>query len=297
MAKQMITSGSACTFVDQVSEYNSVLKMDKSPHTIASYSTSLDQFFSFINLSSFDDIASVSTTDLRKYQAHLKSLGLQASTINVKIQSIKVFYNWLAENGHIEKSPLGALRKLKEIKKNLAFLSEDEIIAMFNACKNLEEKAILSALIYLGLRRSELVNLKIVDIDGNQVNIIGKGSKGRKLFLPESALSVINEYVAGHNSEYVFPSSRGGNYSTEAIRLKINRIAKNAGIDESRIEQITPHVMRRTFATNLVESGVNMGVIQRTMGHSDIETTMRYAKIRDTAVQNVMMNQRNFMDG
>jgi integrase/recombinase XerD len=285
-------------FIDRVKEYIDILGIDKSPHTISLYLASLDQFFDFMDVKSFDDIAQINAGDMRNYQARLKLAGSQTSSINVYVQSIKVFFNWLLENEYIDTYPFGAVKRLKETKKNLAFLSEAEIFAMFRACKNLEETTILSTLIYLGLRRSELVNLKLSDIEGNRVSIIGKGSKGRKLFLPENALNILNTYIASNKdrqSEYVFPSPRGGGYTTEAIRLKINRIAISAGFDEARVDQITPHVMRRTFATNLVENGVNMGVIQRTMGHSSIDTTMRYAKIRDTAVENVMTNQKDFM--
>jgi integrase/recombinase XerD len=292
------TRKSKYNFIDQVDEYQSILQIDKSSHTITLYIISLDNFFDFMNVKTFQDIERVTAGDVRKYQAYLKNSELQASSINVRIQSVKVFFNWLSENLYIKKSPLDAVKKLKETKKNLSFLSEDEIVSIFKSCKNLEEKAIFSALIYLGLRRSELVDLKVSNIEDNKVSIIGKGSKGRKLFLPEKALNILNKYLNSSergDSEYIFPSPRGGKYSTEAIRLKVNRLAKNANIDPDRIHEITPHTMRRTFATNLVEDGVNMGVIQRAMGHSNISTTMGYAKIRDTAVENSMINQKDFM--
>jgi integrase/recombinase XerD len=284
--------------IPAIKDYCNSLRLDKSACTIRSYISSIDKFLAYChNLEIVTDYQNITISTCREYELQLKNEGLQYSSINALLRPLKVVYNFLLENGYVNENPFVKLKFMKEPKKSKSFLSNEEIDSMFSACKNLEEKTLFAVMISLGLRRSELVNLKVEDIAENKVKIFGKGSKERVLFLPDDVKDMVNEYISSKkhgNSEYLFPSSWGGSYSTESIRLKIKRIAEHAGIDEKRLEDITPHCLRRTFATNLVENDVNLAVIQNAMGHSAVSTTMLYAKIRESAVENAMKNQRSF---
>ena len=283
-------------YIDAVREYVQTLKNDKSEHTIISYLGSIDSLFSFINVDNINAIEEISATDIRKYQTYLRKT-LQASSVNAKIRPLKTFFNWMVENEYIEDNPFFTIKKLKEAKKNKAYLTEYEIKSMFKSCKDLEEQVIFATLLYTGARRSELVGMKTEDIDNNKIKIVGKGNKERFVYLPDNATSLIRQYLETKkhgSSTWLFPSSRGSNYTPEAIRLKVKRIANRAGIEEDRVDDISCHTLRRTFITNLIDQNVNMAVIQNAAGHSDIATTMIYAKIKDTAVENAMVHQKDF---
>ena len=295
MVKNKNTYVSDYNYIPVIAEYCKLLNLDKSIHTIISYLSSIDRFFDFLKIETTKDINDITPFMCREYQAKLKEDGLQSSSINAHVRNLKALFNWLKENEKINDNPFEKVKNVKEPKKELSFLSEEEVDMMLVGCKNLEEKTIIALLISLGLRRSELVNLKVSDLDDYKVNVTGKGTKYRPLYLQEDVYKLLQDYLENRKYkefEYVFRSKSGSKYTPEAIRLKIKSIAKRAGIDDKRIEVITPHTMRRTAATNMVENGTDIRIIQGILGHVSLSTTTRYAKLRNSAVEKAMRNQR-----
>jgi site-specific recombinase XerD len=187
---------------------------------------------------------------------------------------------------------------LKTSKKNLPYLSEEEVALMISACEDTEEKLIIAMLVSMGLRRSELTNIKIEDISFNQINVMGKGSKNRSVFFQDDVYELFEKFLKERkdsNFEYLFRSKMGSKYAENSINEMVKRIARQAGIDPERIENISCHTFRRTFATNLVENGTDIRVIQGALGHANIATTMKYANLRNSAVEKAMTNQKRIV--
>ena len=172
---------------------------------------------------------------------------------------------------------LGRPRKPKQLIKNT--LSEGEIARMLAACKNSREKALLSILIYTGLRNKELCRLKTDDIDiGNQyVRVLeGKGSKDRVVYFTSECGQILSEYKTEYKPNHIMFTTLvlHNSYNGWALRKMVKVVAKRAGIKK----RVYPHLFRHSLACNLLNRGANIMTIQALLGHSDIRTTMIYAR-------------------
>ena len=227
--------------IKEIKDYMNTLRLDKSPHTITSYSSAINRFFDFLGIVSFQDIAEITPDSCREYQLHLKEIeGLQFSSINANTRPLKTLFNWLVENDYLQISPFDKIKYLKEPKKEKAFLTEKEIEGMMMAATRLEDKVILAILITTGLRRSELVNLKLSDYRDCHIQVMGKGKKQRTLILQNSVCQLLNHYISKRrnrkpsnlNEPWLFCSKNGGQFTGEAIRAKVKNALRRSGIDE-----------------------------------------------------------------
>ena len=284
--------------LDFVKEYSLVLSLDKDEKTIQSYLSSIDRFFDFLKIQSNEDIFKISPLEGREYQQHLKDHALSHNSINTYLLFLKVFFNWLVNEEKIEKSPLAKVKNLKANEINRAFFSEEEVKKFFEHCKTNEEFAMFGIYFTTGLRRSELINIKLNQLDGYTIhNVIVKRSKTRDVYIPDDVLVYLVKYLRERNrkypdNEYLFVSNWGKKFSGEGIRYKFNSILERAGFPKERINELHVHSTRHTFATNLLSNGENMKTAQESLGHSDIQTTQRiYAHIHKNRVSEAMRNQ------
>lgn len=287
--------------IPEVEEYLNTLKLDKSPHTIVSYKAAIDKLFLFANINNFENIKSITSADCREHQSNMKNKGMQASSINANIRPLKAMFNWFVENEYLESSPFSKVKDLKTPKKLLAYLTEEEVSLMIGACKNILDKLIIALLITTGLRRNELVSLKISDLVGNHIIVNGKGSKQRKLILQPEICILLDQWLKirnkkyGDTCEYLLVSKMGGRFSGNAIREKVKTVMRNAGIPEERVEQIHTHSLRHTFVANLFESGADIFTAQSALGHQNLATTQIYAHLRNSALDRAMLNQKSIL--
>jgi site-specific recombinase XerD len=285
--------------IAEIQEYLNTVKMDKSEHTVRSYEYAIKLFLDFIQAKDFSDIEKVTSAKCREFQSHLME-DKAKSSINAYVRPLKALFNWLIENEYLTVTPFGKVKYLKTAKVMPVFLSEEEISAMINACKNVEEEFIFTLMLTTGLRRNELVKLKLVDIEDNHILVHGKGSKDRRLILQPAVVALMKDYLDYRNtkysdkSEYLLVSKMSCGYSGESIRQKIQRIGERAGLSPERLEKIHPHTLRHTFATNLVGSGADIRIVQGALGHANLNTTMIYAHLRDSALDNAMLNVKSF---
>lgn len=161
------------------------------------------------------------------------------------------------------------------------FFSQDEIRKIFNATENLKHKAILMTIYSCGLRLSELLNLKIIDVHSsdNMIRINqSKGNKDRVVSLSDKQLMVLRDYYKQYKPTiYLFEGERGGQYSERSVQL----ILKKA-ITKARIKTVgSVHTLRHSYATHLIQAGVDIRVVQELLGHNNINTTMLYTHITD----------------
>ena len=247
-----------------------------SPNTISTYISLFEQF-----LSHFPQVSPESLSDehVAKFQTYLvKVKKVSTSTQNQYINAIKFYFEKVLgrEKGfyHID-------RPIKEFKLPKV-LTEKEVVGLLKTVTNLKHKTMLLLVYSSGLRSGELINLKISDIDGEQMRVFirgGKGKKDRVTILSEKALEVLRKYFKEFRpKEYLFEGQYGGRYSTTSL----GKVFQKALIKSKINKKLTLHSLRHSFATHLLEKGVDLRYIQVLLGHSSSQTTEIYTHITHT---------------
>lgn len=216
----------------------------------------------------------------------IKDWLLEAKTINTRkhrLCALKSFYKiTVCMPSKIERIPYP-----KSEKKLPTVLSVDEVQALFNACENLKHKVILTLLYSCGFRVSELLNLKWTHIDRSRmiINVIGgKGNKDRQVMLPEEVIPLLEKYWHQYKTkEYVLSGQFSEQYSAGSVRQVLKQLAAKAGIKK----RVWTHQMRHNCFTHMVESGVDINLIQRLAGHNNVKTTMMYVHMSDSIVSRI----------
>tara|TARA_R110002051_G_scaffold105653_1_gene178700 strand:- start:161 stop:1291 length:1131 start_codon:yes stop_codon:yes gene_type:complete len=249
-------------------------------NTVKTYVTS---FETFINYYISKDLVAINESDVRKYILKLVQLDKSNSYINSAINSIKFYYE----------SVLGMPNRFYEIerprkeKKLPKVLSKEDVLSVIANTNNLKHKCIVSLLYSSGIRRNELVNLKITDIDSKRMLIrieAAKGNKDRYTLLSHSLLEDLREYYKQYKPEkYIVEGMYGKQYSGQSIGKIVVNAAEKAGIKIS----VTPHMLRHSFATHLLEAGVDLRQIQVLLGHSSSKTTEIYTHVATTTFKKI----------
>lgn len=284
--------------IKEIKEYFDYLKLDKSKNTIRSYATAIDLFLEFSKINNFLELKKITSQDLRNFQMYLKNSGVSLSSINARIRPIKAMLNWMVDNSYIEVSPAYRLKDLKVGKKIPAFLSEEEVDVMINACKNDLDKLIVALLVTTGLRREELTSLRLKDYDGLHITVNGKGNKQRVLILQEDVVKLMNKWIEKRNkkygkiNDYIFVSKAKTKFDGSSILRKIKSIMRDGGFEDERIKQIHTHSLRHTFVANLFEYGADIYTAQVALGHENLTTTQIYSHLRNSALDKSMLNMK-----
>lgn len=287
--------------IPEIQEYLDSLKIDKSEHTVRAYSTSVNMLLNFLKVKTIEEFSLVTSKELRAFQEHLKNNGSSLSTINSRLRPIKAMYNWLQSNEYIENVP--KIKELKTPKKITHFLSEEEVSYMLKGCKNDLDRLIIALLVTTGLRRAELINLKLSDYDGTHIIVNGKGNKQRKLILQKEIKEMLDKWIETRNKKYgnklenIFISKSRTKFNGSSILDKVKYIMRNSGFSEERISQIHTHSLRHTFVANLFESGADIYAAKMALGHQQLSTTQIYAHLRNTALDKAMSNMKSIMKG
>lgn len=254
-----------------------------SPKTIKSYLGVLRAFVRYFHPRHPREL---SAQDFHDYLYHLIETELvSSSTIDQTISALKFLYNVLYKR-NINCSELP--RPKKESKLPVV-LSKEEIQRLLNATPNSKHRLMLECMYGSGLRISEVCHLQVQDINLEQLTIFVRGGKGRKdrvtILSPKTAtkLSLFIKDKAG--SDYVFPSEQGGHLSERSLQKVFQRSLIASRLQKSNA---TPHSLRHSFATHLLESGVDIRYIQQLLGHARIETTCIYTKVRNPAIHKIV---------
>jgi integrase/recombinase XerD len=291
--------------IKQVEDYFSFMEMDKSEHTIRSYVSATERFFDYMQIKSLEDIKKITSSNCREYIKNLKDSGLGNSSINAHIRDLKAIFNWMRKEECLEKSPFDNIKLLQMGEREPIFLSIEEAEKVIASCKRLEDKAIVSLLLTTGMRREEIVDLTLAGYNGTHVTFIGKGNKQRTLPLFPEVIELLDKYIKIRNKKYgdtykcLFVSksckiyNRDGRFSGEAIRSKVKHACKMAGFSEDRINELSTHKLRHTFAVILMSTTDDIRIAQEALGHSDIKTTMKYAHLLNKKFDNAILNQPN----
>lgn len=268
-----------------VEDYLLFLKTEKKlgDNTINSYMLDLEDFFKTFNGS----IESCTKKDILAYISSIN--GLEVSTVNRHISSLKSFFNYLVDESIIKVSPMEEVSSLKSPKKLPKYLSISEVNKLLNIPLNSEfdyrNKAMLELMYATGLRVSELVSIEYsnIDFENSIIRINGKGKKERIIPLGEVASYYLKVYLNDYRSKLlkrntynqVFLNNHGKPITRQGFNYILENIRELTGIEK----EITPHVLRHSFATHLLEGGADIRSIQEMLGHENISTTNIYTEV------------------
>ena len=255
-----------------------------SKNTVSSYKNDISSFSSWCDKEHLDRLK-ITDLNLNNYISNLFSIGLKSSSINRKISSIKHFYLFLLKKKVIKNSPADEITTPKQEKYLPTSMSEDEVESLLGSPKSSikierRDKAMIEILYATGMRISELVNLKLTDIDFNRsvLKVFGKGSKERLVPYGEKAAEALRIYLEDRkklDSKDVFLSNRGTRITRGAFWQRIKIYIKRENLKSS----ISPHTLRHAFATHLLNRGADLRSVQILLGHSDLSTTQIYTHI------------------
>jgi site-specific recombinase XerD len=252
-----------------------------SSRTLTNYTHNCLKFFQYFNKHPFK----ITEDELKGYILGLKSNGLAAKTLNLKIYSIKSFYN-LVDKRKPTNIAMGLARQ-KEPKNIPTVLSKNEVVRILVSLPNLKHRALLTTTYTAGLRLEETRLLKITDINSDRMVILvnGKGSKQRLTPLCHETLGLLRDYYRSYRPKtWLFEGRDGkGPLCRRSLHEMIKHAAKKAGINKD----ISLHTLRHCFATHLLEAGTSLPSIQKVLGHKDLGTTLIYTHVADDTIAKI----------
>ena len=278
---------------DLISEYQHYLVSEKmkSENTVHSYVSDLQNYIYYLNeKQGIDDIRDVDTKTIQKYLAYLKKLGYSPTSTSRALSAIKSFHKFLYLEHRTLENPATNLSSPKLDKKLPTVLSVEEVIKLLDSLDDStpihhRNKAMIEMVYGTGLRVSELVGLKLQDLHltNKMISVKGKGNKERIVPVGELAVEYLKKYIyeyrdsmkKGYYTENIFLNNHGKKISRQGFFLIIKDIAKQKNIDKN----ITPHMLRHSFATHLLNNGADLRTIQEMLGHSSITTTQIYTNV------------------
>lgn len=276
---------------DNLKEYENYLKFEKnySMNTINSYLSDIKEYQEFKK----GDILSSTKEDILAYLKTIKNL--ESTTISHKISSLKSFFKYYQKREKIKVNPLANIKSPKIAKKLPTYLTLEEVSKLLDleikSPYDARNKAILELLYSSGIRISELCNMQTSNYNSYEciIRLIGKGSKERIIPLGDYAISVLEDYINNYrpkinkkNINSIFINNRGDAVSRQFIFKVIKKECLKKGIRKN----VSPHTLRHTFATHLLQNGADLRIIQELLGHENISTTQIYTHVSNQELKN-----------
>lgn len=285
-------------YINNYLEYLRVVRK-YSDKTILSYYDDLVEYQEFLQ-NNFINILDIDDKVVKDYLKYLYSRNITKTSISRKLSSIRGLYNYLANEDIITNNYFSKISNPKREKHLPKFLKNEEIDKILSVCENntpLEERdtLVLELLYATGLRVSELVNIKISDINKSDksIKVLGKGSKERIVLYNNHTKVALDKYLSDgyhslnkKNNGYLILNNRGDRISDRYIRDIINKYVKKAGLDI----KISPHTLRHTFATDMLEEGSDLMTVKELLGHESLNTTSIYTHITNEQIRKTYNN-------
>lgn len=261
-----------------------------SNHTMDAYKRDINQYLMYLGDLDIKNLSDVKSTHIRDYIRVLSDGGMAPASISRIISSIRTYYRFLSSENILDENPVLLINNPKLPKKLPDVLSEKEISLIINAIQESSQfyqrdKAIIELLYSCGIRVTELCNLEMSNlfIDEDLIRVMGKGNKERLLPLGVRSKKYLDDYIKHSRNSHIKKSgssfvfvSRNGNQLTRAmINIILNKWTQVSGLKKS----VSPHKLRHSFATHLLEGGADLRFVQALLGHSDISTTQIYTHI------------------
>ena len=279
-------------------EYLTV-ELGLSANTRQAYERDLRLFCKTLGFKNSDALVNVSREQITGYMTQLKEKGLAAATIARKLAAIKAFYRFMTAEGYMDANPAEVVEAGTKGIKLPRVLSEDEVVRLLNQpditmAEGFRDRTMLEVLYATGMRVSELINLTLERVDLNMKYIIafGKGSKERIVPLGSVAAEFLQQYLekvrpklthAGRNTNIVFLAFGGHELTRQRFWQIIRAYGRKANINKA----LTPHILRHSFATHLLDNGADLRSVQELLGHSDISTTQIYTHLTNKRLRDI----------
>lgn len=279
-------------------EYLTV-ELGLSANTRQAYERDLRLFCKTLGFKNSDALVNVSREQITGYMTQLKEKGLAAATIARKLAAIKAFYRFMTAEGYMDANPAEVVEAGTKGIKLPRVLSEDEVVRLLNqpditTAEGFRDRTMLEVLYATGMRVSELISLTLERVDLNMKYIIafGKGSKERIVPLGSVAAEFLQQYLekvrpklthAGRNTNIVFLAFGGHELTRQRFWQIIRAYGRKANINKA----LTPHILRHSFATHLLDNGADLRSVQELLGHSDISTTQIYTHLTNKRLRDI----------
>lgn len=273
----------------QVKTFLDYLKFEKrySQHTIISYQNDLEHFFSFL-ISQFDapSLEKITSSLVRSWLAELKGDDITAKSINRKISSLKSFFKHQLKNNVIEQTPMAIIVSPKISKRLPSFVEEKNIETLFNHVifsddwKGRTERLVLQLFYSTGMRLSELINLKEsqIDVSNQQIKVVGKGNKERIIPVAKELINDLQSYIADKQTTFkvqipnVLVNEKGKQLQPRMVYGFVKQYLSLV----TTIQKKSPHILRHSFATHLMNHGADLNAVKELLGHSSLAATQVY---------------------
>ena len=273
-------------------DFLNMLRVERnvSNHTIDAYKRDINQYLTYVSDLDIKNLSDVKSTHIRDYIRVLSDGGMAPASISRIISSIRTYYRFLSSENILDENPVLLINNPKLPKKLPDVLSEKEISLIINAIQESSQfyqrdKAIIELLYSCGIRVTELCNLEMSNlfIDEDLIRVMGKGNKERllplgirsKKYLDDYIKHSRNSHIKKSGSSFVFVSRNGNQLTRAMINIILNKWTQASGLKKS----VSPHKLRHSFATHLLEGGADLRFVQALLGHSDISTTQIYTHI------------------
>lgn len=279
----------------QLTEFIDYLQIERglSEHTLSAYHNDLRQYLDFLHHHQIEGWRETTRLTITGFTKELRERGLAPTSIARKIAALKSFYQFLLREGMVERDPSIDIERPKTARYLPKVLNRSEVTRLVEQPADLRDRAILELLYAGGLRVSELtrVNLQDLNLHTGYVRCYGKGSKERLVPINETAVRALGAYLnevrpklkARLQERALFLNYAGRRLTRQGIWKVVKEAAKDAGISK----EITPHTLRHSFATHLIENGADLRSVQEMLGHADISTTQLYTHISKRRIKEV----------
>lgn len=278
-------------YINKFLKYLTVVKK-YSDYTITNYKIDLLELYDFTT-----DLINIDNVLVREYLDYLYSKNLKRNTISRKLSSIRSFYNYLLNEGIIKINYFKEISKIKKDGSLPKYIKDNDLEKLFNSFdkeKSLDQRnlLILEMLYATGIRVGELVNIKLNDIDfyNKSIKILGKGRKERIVFYGSFCEDILDLYLNNgrrellkSNNDYLFLNKNGSRLSSRYIGKMIDTVIRKCEVDY----HISPHTLRHTFATDMLNAGADLMSVKELLGHSSINTTSIYTHITNEQIKKV----------
>lgn len=280
-------------FKELLDKFLKILEIEKgySSHTIRAYKKDINSFFEYVKTK----LEEVDLLDIRGFVVHEIKRGISKSSISRRLSSIRTFFKFLYREGYIKNNPAKLVSNPKQKKILPRFLTVDEVFSLVEKPEGIgfmiaRDKAILELLYSSGLRVSEICNLNYEDINIQEslIKVMGKGKKERIVPIGSKALDATKTYIVERlllktKEKAFFLNRLGKRLSERGIRRIVEKYSKLVSMKG----KVTPHTLRHTFASHLLQGGADLRVIQELLGHSSLSTTQRYTHLDITHLMDI----------
>ena len=271
-----------------------------SPYTVKNYGNDIGQFLDYCRAKGVGSIEQIDRSLLRAYLAELDAAGYVKASIARRMAELRSFGDFLVREDVLERNPfhtVGAPRIPKRLPQYLTTAELEVLLSVPDTStpRGLRDRAIIEVLYAAGLRVSELVGLNVRDVDlaQAQVRVVGKGGKERIGLLGRPAVRAVSAYLNGGRPELLgqrptgalWLNHRGGRLTVRGVALVLDKAGRQAGIRTP----VTPHVLRHTFATHLLDGGADLRVVQELLGHANLVTTQIYTHVSQSRAREVYL--------